>query len=37
MSEFVDKATQREGLERGQENGLRILTSGFQKLGMKTF
>lgn len=36
-SEFVDEATQREGLERGQENSLRILTSGLQKLGLRTF
>lgn len=37
MSEFVDGATQREGLERGQEHGLSILTSGLEKLGMRTF
>lgn len=33
VSEFVDEATQRKGLERIQENVLMILTSGLQKLG----
>lgn len=33
VNEFGDEATQRKGLESVQENGLRILTSGLQKLG----